>query len=50
MTDALVNVGTLATTAINIITENPVLMTFFCGGLLGVGFAVIRSAKRTARN
>lgn len=45
MTESLVTIGTIATTAIGIITENPVLMVCFCGGLLGVGFKIIKQAR-----
>ena len=49
MTSALTQIQSLVTTAIDIITGNEVLMVLFCGGLLGVGFRVIKSAKRTAK-
>lgn len=50
MTEALTSLSELTTTALGIITGNPVLMCFFCGGLLGVGFTIIKQAKRSARN
>lgn len=49
ITTALSTVSTLATNAIGIITGNDVLMVMFCGGLLGIGFRVIRQAKRAAK-
>lgn len=49
MTTALTTIGTLVTTALGYITGNDVLMVMFCGGLLGVGFKVIRQAKRAAK-
>lgn len=49
MTAALTQISSLATSALGIITENEVLMVFFCAGLLGVGFRVIRQAKRAAK-
>lgn len=49
LTTALSNIGTITTQAVNIITDNPVLFLFFCGGLLGIGFKVISQAKRTAK-
>lgn len=49
MAAALTQISSLATTALGIITENDVLMIFFCAGLLGVGFKVIRQAKRAAK-
>lgn len=49
MTTALTNVGTVVTQAIGIITNNEILMTLFCGGLLGIGFRAIRQAKKAVR-
>ena len=49
MTQALTDIGELVTTALGIITGNPVLMTLFCGPLLGVGFYVISKAKRASK-
>ena len=49
MATALVEVGNLVTTAMGIITGNEVLMVLFCGGLLGVGFTIIKQAKQAAR-
>lgn len=48
MTDALAEISKLVTTAIGLITGNMVLMVCFCGGLLGIGFTIIRQAKRAA--
>lgn len=45
---ALTNVGSVVTAALGIITDNPILMVLFAGGLLGVGFRAIRGAKRAA--
>lgn len=50
MEAALTTIQTLVSSALSIITANTVLMVFFCGGLLGVGFRIIRQAKRAARN
>lgn len=50
MTEALASLGNIASTALGVITGDPVLMCFFCGGLLGVGFTIIKQAKRSARN
>lgn len=49
ITTALGNIGTVITQAIGIITGNDVLMVFFCGCLLGVGYKVIKQAKRAAK-
>lgn len=46
---ALTEVGTIVTQAVNIITGNTVLFVIFCGGLLGIGFRVIKQAKRAAK-
>ncbi|MBD5105458.1 MAG: hypothetical protein HDT41_00465 [Lachnospiraceae bacterium] len=48
MSDALTDIGSLVTTAIGIITANNILMVCFCGGLLGIGFTIVRQAKRAA--
>lgn len=50
ITSALTQITTLASSALSIITENPVLMVYFCGGLLGVGFTIIAAAKHASRN
>ena len=41
MAEALTTIGDLATKALGIITGNKVLMTIFCGGLMGIGFKII---------
>lgn len=46
---ALINVGTVVTQAIGIVTGNEILMVLFAGGLLGVGFKAIRWAKKAVR-
>ena len=46
---ALADLGTIVTQAMGIITGNPILFTFFCGGLLGIGFKAIRQAKKAAK-
>lgn len=48
ITTALSSVQEIVTSALGIITGNPILMVMFCGGLLGVGFRAIKQAKRTA--
>lgn len=45
----LENLSTIASSALTIVTGNPVLMVMFCGGLLGVGFKIIKQAKRAAK-
>lgn len=50
MTTALSTIGDVVTTAVGIITGNPILMVLFCGGLLGIGFAVVKKAKGAARS
>lgn len=49
LSTALTNVGTVVTQAVGIITSNEILMVLFAGGLLGVGFRAIRSAKKAVR-
>lgn len=49
LTGALTNIGTIITQCVGIITDNPVLFLFFCGGLLGIGFKAVRQAKRAAK-
>ena len=46
---ALTTLSTVFTSALGLITDNAVLMIFFASGLLGVGFGLIRSAKKAAR-
>lgn len=48
ISSSLTEISTVVTQALGIITDNAVLMVLFCGGLLGVGFKVIRQAKRTS--
>ncbi|MBQ8527251.1 MAG: hypothetical protein IJ429_02140 [Lachnospiraceae bacterium] len=45
----LADLGTIASQCMGIITENPILFTFFGGGLLGIGFKAISQAKRAAK-
>ena len=49
LSTALSNISTVVSTGISIITGNEVLMIIFCGALLGVGFKVLKSAKRAAK-
>lgn len=49
ISSALTEVGTIVTQAVNIITGNSVLFVIFCGGLLGIGFRVIKQAKKAAK-
>ena len=46
LTDALTTVTSIFTSAMSIITGNPVLMVFFAAGLLGVGFRLVRKARK----
>ena len=48
ISSSLTEISTIVTQALGIITDNAILMVLFCGGLLGVGFKVIRQAKRTS--
>lgn len=47
LSTALTNVGTVVTQAIGIVTDNAILMTLFAGGLLMIGFRVIKKAKNS---
>ena len=46
VSDALTTVTSVFTSAMSIITGNPVLMVFFAAGLLGVGFRLVRKARK----
>lgn len=47
ITSALSTVTSVFTSAMSIITGNTVLMVFFAAGLLGVGFRLIRKARKS---
>lgn len=49
LASALSDIGTLVTKAVGIITENSVLFIIFCGGLMGIGFRIVKQAKKAAR-
>ena len=44
---ALTTVTSVFSSAMGIITDNPVLMVFFAAGLLGVGFRLVRKARKS---
>lgn len=46
---ALTDIGTIVTKAVSIITDNTVLFVIFCGGLMGIGFKIVKQAKRAAK-
>lgn len=46
---ALTTVTSVFTSAMSIITGNAVLMVFFAAGLLGVGFRLIRKARKSVQ-
>lgn len=46
VSSALTTVTSVFTSAMGIITGNPVLMVFFAAGLLGVGFRLVRKARK----
>lgn len=46
---ALNDIGTIVTKGVSIIMDNPVLLVIFCGGLMGIGFKIIKQAKRSAK-
>lgn len=39
----------LANTCFNAVVENPVLLLFFAGGLIGVGLGIFNKLKRSAK-
>lgn len=47
VSSALTTVTSVFTSAMGIITGNPVLMVFFAAGLLGVGFRLVKKARRS---
>lgn len=47
VSDALGTVTNVFTSAMSIITGNAVLMVFFAAGLLGVGFRLVKKARRS---
>lgn len=47
VSDALTTVTSVFTSAMSIITGNAVLMVFFAAGLLGVGFRLVKRARRS---
>ena len=47
ISSALTTVTSVFTSAMGIITSNTVLMVFFAAGLLGVGFRLIRKARKS---
>lgn len=46
VSSALSTVTSVFTSAMSIITGNAVLMVFFAAGLLGVGFRLVKRARR----
>lgn len=49
LSSGLTDVGTIVTQCISWITDNAILFTMFVGGLVPVGFMVIRKAKKAAK-
>lgn len=49
ISSGLTDVGTIVTECVNWITNNAILFTMFVGGLVPVGFMVIRKAKKAAK-
>ena len=48
ITSALEVVGTLATEAVDFITNNEIAMILFASSLLGIGFGIFHKAKNAA--
>ena len=49
LSTALTNIGSVLTTTVGIITDNPILMTCFAGGLLVVGAKVFKRIKNAVK-
>ena len=47
MSSAVSDIFTIASKALTVVTGNPVLMAFFCAGLIGIGIGVVRKLKRS---
>lgn len=47
ISSALTTITSVFTSAMGIITSNAVLMVFFAAGLLGVGFRLVRKARKS---
>lgn len=50
ISDAMSEITTIVTSCLGWITNNLVLFTCFCAGLIPIGFMVIRKAKKTSRS
>lgn len=46
---SLTTLGSIVTSCVGWITDNPVLMTLFVAGLIPAGFMVIRKAKKASK-
>jgi hypothetical protein len=45
LSDAVSEVFTVASSCLSVVTNNTVLMTFFCAGLIGVAVGVVARLK-----
>lgn len=45
MSSAVSDIFTIASQALTVVTGNPILLTFFCAGLVGIGIGVIKKLK-----
>ena len=48
ISDALSTLSDVFSSAIGLITANPIMLIFFASGLLGVGFGLVRRARNAA--
>lgn len=48
VTGALNTLTTVFSSALELITSNPIMLIFFASGLLGIGFGLVRRARRAA--
>ena len=46
----LVDIGKIVTACFNWIKDEPILMLMFVAGFVGIGFYVVRKAKKTAKS
>ena len=45
LTQAITNITTIMGNVVTMVADNPVLMTFFCAGLVGTAIGLVHSLK-----
>ncbi len=48
ISEALNTLSSVFSSALGLITSNPIMLIFFASGLLGVGFGLVRRARKAA--